>query len=106
GGFWQLAADAQGYYQLAVRAIESGTLAVDPSGPSPFFVRALAVWMSAVGISPAAGMFLNLVLYVALMYCVIRFFEPVNDWRRDLPCIVGVAAYSFSPVILIHASQP
>ena len=77
-----------------------------PGDASTFFVKALAVWMSIVGVSPAAGVFLNLSLYVALCALVVRICKPRNDWRQDLPCIVTTVAFSFSPVALIHATQP
>jgi hypothetical protein len=104
-GFWQLAPDAQGYYELAISAA-SGTLAPDEPNPSPGFVSTLALWMSIVGISPAAAFLLNLTLYVFLIALVVWYYRPVNDWRRDLPCLIGVAAYSFSPALLLHSSQP
>jgi hypothetical protein len=104
-GFWQPAPDAAGYYLRAADAADAGTL-FDGSSAAPFYVDTLALWMNVVGISPAAAMFLNLCLYVALMVSLIWFFRPVNEWRPDLPCIVGVVAYSFSPVVLLHSTQP
>ena len=107
GGFWQPALDATGYYQWASAAASARTLVpLHDSVPAPLFVNTLALWMMVVGISPATGVLLNLGLYVALVALLIRFFEPVNDWRRDLPCIVAVTAYSFSPVGLVHSTQP
>jgi hypothetical protein len=107
GGFWGLAIDATAYYANALGAIERLTLfPLDHSIPSPFYVDALTVWMLTVGPSPIAGMFLNLCLYVCLMALLVRSFGPVNDWRRDLPCLVAVAAYSFSPAVLLHSTQP
>jgi len=107
GGFWQVALDATGYYQMSAHAAEIGTLyPLDHAIPSPVFVNTLALWMMAVGISPAAGMFLNLCIYLLITVMVMRAFAPVNEWRRDLPCIVGIGAYSFSPVILLHSTQP
>lgn len=106
-GFWLIAPDATGYYQMAVRVLDLGPpFPLDPAVPAPFFVKTLAAWMFVVGVSPASGMFLNLCLYVALVVTVVWCFSPVNDWRRDFPCIVGVAAYSFAPVVLIHSTQP
>lgn len=106
-GFWQPALDATGYFQLASAAVAAGTLVpLDHSVPAPLYVDALALWMSAVGVSPAAGMFLNLCLYVMLAVLVVWCFEPLNDWRADLPCIIGLTAYSLSPVVLIHSTQP
>lgn len=107
GGFWLPALDATGYFQMAAKVADTWTMApVDGSVPSPFFVNALGVWMFAVGISPAAGVFFNLCLYVLLAVVVVRLFAPVNDWRRDLPCIVAIVAYSFSPVIVFNSTQP
>jgi hypothetical protein len=37
---------------------------------------------------------------------LVKFFAPVNDWRRDLPCLISVGGYSFSPAVLIHSTQP
>jgi hypothetical protein len=104
-GFWQPALDATGYYQLAAGAADAGTLFDGPSA-SPFYVDTLALWMNVVGISPAAGMFLNLCLYVALVVSLVWCFRPINDRRHDLPCIVVVAAYSFSPIALFNSTQP
>jgi hypothetical protein len=107
GGFWQPALDSAGYYQLAARAADSHMLfSLNYPGPSPFFLNTLAVWMVAVGVSPAAAMFLNLCLYTALVVTVISAFNPANDSRRDWPCIVAIGAYSFSPAIVIHSTQP
>jgi hypothetical protein len=105
-GFWELAVDARHYYTVAAAAIDAGSYAIDPLAPSPFFVWVLSLWMSAVGVSPAAGMFLNLCVYVTLVVVVVWCYAPVNDWRRDLPCIVLIGAYSFFPVIVIHSTQP
>jgi hypothetical protein len=104
-GFWQPAPDARSYYELATSTI-SGTRGEHDAIPSPLFVNVLAVWMSIVGISPASAFVLNLGLYVALIALVVWYYRPVNEWRRDLPCLIGVAAYSFSPALLLHGSQP
>jgi hypothetical protein len=106
GGFWKLAADAQGYYGLAADAVRTGIPIQDAAVPSPFFIKTLAWWMWLVGVNPLAGMFLNSCLYAGAVAAVVSCFRPVDDWRRDLPCIAGVTAYSFSPVLLIHATQP
>lgn len=106
-GFWQVAIDATGYYDAATGALESGRLLpLDHAVAAPFFVDTFAVWMMAVGASPASGMYLNLCLYAALVVIVVRSYRPADDWRQDLPCVVCVAAYSFAPVILFHSTQP
>src|SRR2546426_3348604 len=107
GGFWQVALDATGYFQVAAGAADAARLfPLDHPVPSRFFIDVLAAWMMAVGVSPAAGLFLNLCLYVGLIALITWCFEPVDDWRRDLPCIVGVTAYSFAPVVVFHSTQP
>jgi hypothetical protein len=107
GGFWLLAVDATSYYSNALTAIETGVFTTSYEGfPAPGFVRVLALWLLAVGISPASGLLLNASVYVALCVLIVRIYGPVNDWRRDLPCIIGVGAYSFWPAIFIHATQP
>ena len=106
GGFWELAVDARQYYEFAEGAIGRGELTYEPLAPSPFYVWVLTLWMSLVGVSPAAAMLLNLCLYATLMTGVVWLWRPADDWRRDLPCIGFVAAYSFFPVILIHSTQP
>src|SRR5439155_878844 len=107
GGFWQLAPDATGYYQMAARVADAGPpFPLDRATPAPFFISTLGAWMFTIGVSPASGMFLNLCLYLALGGMMVWCFSPANDWRRDFPCIVGVAAYSFSPVVLFHSTQP
>ena len=92
GGFWKLAADAQGYYQIAAHGIDTGRLVQDWSVPSPFYGTLLTLWMFVVGTSPAAGMFLNLCFYLALVAAVVWCFDPVDDWRLDLPCLAGIGA--------------
>jgi hypothetical protein len=107
GGFWLIAPDATGYYELAAGAADTGKLvSLNHAVPAPLFVDVLALWMRTLGVVPAAGMFLNLCLYVAFVMMVVWCFSPVADWRRDLPCIIGVAAYSFSPVVLLYSTQP
>lgn len=107
GGFWQPALDATGYFQYAAAAAETWTLyPLDHRVPAPVFVDVLALWMGGVGISHAAGMFLNLALFTGVTVLIVRSYRPANDWRRDLPCIIAVAAYAFSPIGLFHSTQP
>lgn len=104
-GFWMLMNDAHGYYLYATYALDHGLQSVRPGGPSPFFVKALATWMKVVGASPASGLYLNLCLYVGVVTLFVWAFKPADDWRRDLPCIAGVAAFSFSPVSIVDGTQ-
>ena len=104
-GFWELAPDAMNYFRLA-QATGSGSLAPGHEVPSPIFVTTLMLWMSVVGTSPASALLLNVALYIGLITMIVSSYRPVDDWRRDLPCLISVAAFSFSPVLLLHSSQP
>ena len=106
-GFWQMFLDAAGTHQNAARAAETHQLyGLDHSLAAPLFHDVYAIWLMIVGISPAAGLFLNLCFYTLLVTLIVRFFSPVNEWRSDLPCIVGVAGYSLSPATLVNSTQP
>jgi hypothetical protein len=104
-GFWTPASDAYMYYVLGAHTAEFGfgTLAV--YWPSPFYIIVLGWWMSAVGISPAAGLFLNVCAYAGLCRVLVWLCAPANDWRRDLPCIAAFAGLSFSPILLFNGTQ-
>lgn len=106
GGFWGLAADARGYFGYAVDVLEAGIWSanyVDVS--SPFYVVVLAIWMALVGISPAAGLLLNVVVYALAVWLLVRAFRPTGRLPEDLPCALAIAAYTFSPVMFIHSTQ-
>jgi hypothetical protein len=105
-GFWKLAIDAPVYYFPALNAAEHGLATVLPGSPSPAFVKGLAVWMRAVGVSPVSGAYLNLSLYVLFCLAMVAWFKPTGRWREDMPCAVTLAAVSFSPVLVVYGSQP
>lgn len=105
-GFWTIFFDATQYYGFAQRVMETGLFETNYHGfPSPAFVKVLAIWMWMVGASPASGLFLNVCVYVLFSILLVKVFEPVNEWRRDLPCVVAVGLYSFSPIVFIHGTQ-
>src|SRR5438094_43611 len=105
-GFWKLAVDATTYYGLALTAAHEGLDTVIRGGPSPTYVKALALWMRAVGSSPMSGAYLNLTLYVLLSMTIVAGFRPTGHRKTDLPCAVMLAAVSFSPVLVGYGSQP
>ena len=105
-GFWRLLPDARVYYRLAFTAAHDGFGTIVRGGPSPAFVKALALWMRAVGSSPMSGPYLNLVVYVLLCVTIVAAFRPAGNRRTDLPCALMVAAVSFSPVLVIHSAEP
>jgi hypothetical protein len=104
-GFWTLMGDARGYYRSAAAAVQEGMHTIQPGMSSPFFTKTLAVWMHIVGISPADGLLLNTCFYVAICAVLTAAYRPTGEWRRDLPLLVALGALSFSPVVLIHATQ-
>jgi len=96
-GFWNLAPDAREYYALATGA--SGGAVVE-GGPSPAFVQGLALWMEAVGASPASAAFLNLCCYLVLAWMIVRLLEG-----REAVALAALAAFTFSPALLVFGSQ-
>jgi hypothetical protein len=106
GGFWTLMVDAMGYYHDAATAVDQGLSTIVPGSGSPVFTKTLAIWMHIVGVSPVAGMFLNLCCYVSSCTLLIRTYRPTGRWRRDLPLLIVIGAMSFSPVLLIDSTQP
>lgn len=105
-GFWTLAVDARIYYNSAFAAANYGFDLVARGSQSPAFVKSLALWMRVVGSSPVSGAYLNIALYVLLCVMVVAAFRPSGRWRTDLPCAVMLAAFSFSPVLVVYGSQP
>ena len=103
-GFWVLASDAPAYYRAALAAPAWGLGAV--YGPAAGYVRLLALWMHVVGESPAAGLYLNLLMFVATAMIVLAVAPTRNDWRDDAPVLLCLAALSFNPTLVGHSTQP
>lgn len=103
-GFWVLASDAPAYYNAALAAPAWGLRG--SQGPTRAYERVLAFWMHVVGQSPAAGLYLNLLLFVATAAAVLAVVPTRNDWRRDAPVLICLAALSFNPTLVGHATQP
>jgi hypothetical protein len=104
-GFWTLMGDARGYYRTAIAGVQEGMHVIQPGMSSPFYTKTLVVWMHVVGISPADGLLLNTCFYVAICTVLTAAYRPTGEWRRDLPLLVALGSLSFSPVVLIHATQ-
>lgn len=104
-GFWELASDARTYYRSALHAHEAGLSVIASSAGSPAYVKTLALWMHVVGTSPAVGLFLNLVIFTALSMLLVQVWGPRGTVKGDLPCMVAIAGFAFSPAIAIHGSQ-
>jgi hypothetical protein len=102
-GFWQLAPDARSYHHTAERAVREGWHVIASSSPSPTFTRLLAAWMWLVGVSPASGLFLNLLLFTASSWLVVRVFRPASENRFALILLLG--AYSYLPAAVLFSVQ-
>ena len=105
GGFWTLASDARSYYGTAVEATNWGLGSIQLPSPARY-VRALAFWVHLVGASPAAGLYLNVVLFIVSAALVLAVFPVARDNRRDWPLLFCLAALSFNPALVVHATQP
>lgn len=99
-GFWVVAPDAKHYFRSAVLVAEQGVGAIPWDYGSPTYIVLLSAWMHLVGFTPVAGFLLNLSAYVVLAVGI--------TWRlkTDRLSVLPVAILSFSPVLLIHGSQP
>lgn len=104
-GFWQVAPDARGYMAEASRAAIDGLHRIRSGSASPAYVTMVALWMRLVGISPMSGMFLNLMVYGLLCALLVYACRPKGEWRADLPLLVLLFGFSFSPVLIVHGSQ-
>ncbi|MGE4054623.1 MAG: hypothetical protein AB7F99_07475 [Vicinamibacterales bacterium] len=104
-GYWSLAPDAFWYMTRAATAATEGLDTIMPRSASPSYVMAVALWMRLVGMSPISGMFLNLFMYCVLCALLVYVWKPTNDWRAHWPLLALLAAFSLSPVHVIHGSQ-
>lgn len=104
-GFWTIAPDAALYYRTAVDAVDGGLATVPAGSASPGFVRAIAIWMELVGVSPASPPFLNLVVYVLTCWLLVRAGRPA---ARPLPRAAtwpAVVGLTVSPAMVLCSTQ-
>jgi hypothetical protein len=103
-GFWNLAPDARYYYIYASSSavgneVYWGVIA------APYYVRALAWWLSATGTSVLSAVLFNTICYMATVAIVVSVRRKldrqfVSAW---LPLIL--AALSFSPLLIMTSTQ-
>jgi hypothetical protein len=105
-GFWILAIDAKAYYAAAILGAERGVTTIVSGSASPAYVRALALWFQLVGVSPAAALYLNIVLFVLAAALLVLVSDVNSRQAAPMPLTVGIAALSFSPSLVIHSTQP
>jgi hypothetical protein len=106
GGFWALAPDARIYFDLSSAAVEHGLRTVSDVVPSPFYVRALAAWMSIFGISPVTAVLLNVLCYVAAAASIVGIAEEQSGNGNITGRSIALVAVTFSPALLIFGAQP
>ena len=85
-GFWE--PDARFYFEAAAGATRNGLSTIESSSASPAFVRALAIAMEVVGVSPATSVYFNVLCYVAICVLVSTAFisgvASQQVWARRL----------------------
>jgi len=103
-GFWKLALDARMYFEVAGDASERGLWTISSGSSSPAYVRALALWMKLVGVSPASGLFLNLACYVLICWLVVRLARRGDTWSTA-PLVVTLVSFTLSPAFVLVTAQ-
>ena len=103
-GFWE--PDARSYFWAATVAIDGGLGTVGDWSASPSYVKALAIWMHIVGVSPASGLYLNLVSYVCSAVLITMAFGRHADAVARRARLLALAALTFSPGLILSASEP
>jgi hypothetical protein len=104
-GFWILAIDAKAYYAAAILGAERGVTSILSGSASPAYVRVLALWLQFVGTSPAAALYLNIVLFVLAAALLVLVSNVSSERRAPIAFALGIAAFSFSPSLVIHSTQ-
>lgn len=106
-GFWFIAPDGAGYFRLADLAASGGPLAIwqlDPTLPSVFYIKVLALVMYIVGRVPSAGLLLNVLSYLGLCGAIVLLAERARASRAAT--ILAVGAVTLSPSWVLWSLQP
>lgn len=98
--------DAQTYFSMAREAAAGGLALVDNTGPSPTFVRTLALWMAAAGDSHAAIMLLSLLIYVGICVAGVAAIVRGSDPSTQQTAALVVGAFALSPNLILLSTQP
>jgi hypothetical protein len=106
-GYWLLAQDAQMYYESARQAAVHGLATIKADSASPAYVKLLAVSIRIFGPTLLTAILVNLLAYgVSCALCIAMWPADGGDNSRRNVLAVAVAALSFSPSLLISATQP
>ncbi len=103
-GIWTFALDSAAYLHDASIMAEEGYFAI-PTGFSPDYVVWLTAWMRILGTSAATAPLLNLSLFALVCWLIAKTAAPVGRDRDDLPQLVAVGSFAFSPALLLHGTQ-
>ena len=103
-GFWFLAPDARTYYQAAVEAGDWGFGPIFEA--SAGYVRTLAVWLHIVGTSPAAGLYLNILILVLTSVVIVAMWTSGKRAWNEPSLLLCLGGLCLSPGLIIHSSQP
>lgn len=103
-GFWTFALDSAAYLHDASMMADEGYFAM-AEGLSPDYVVWLTAWMRVLGTSAVTAPFLNLSLFALVCWLIAKTAAPVGRDRDDLPQLVTVGSFAFSPALLFHGSQ-
>jgi hypothetical protein len=104
-GFWDLAPDARGYFWGATIAAEEGLRTVADWSASPAFVKVLALWMRAVGTSPASAVLLNACSYVGIAAILVAARRRDQSTAARRAVLLSVLAFTLSPALLVFGTQ-
>lgn len=100
GGFWVLALDAHVYFNEAAVAVSRGIGTIPGSTASPAYVRALAIWMTAVGVSPASAVLFNIVCFTIVSLIIVTVAES-----RIAAAMAALVALTISPALVLFSTQ-
>lgn len=97
-GFWALAPDAQEYYRLGGLVAEHWQLTITRG-----YVGPLGLWMRAAGVNPASPVLFAFVMYALAVVALVAAFGRNRTRAADQALHLGVAALSFSPMLVYAA---
>jgi hypothetical protein len=103
GGFWE--PDALTYYTRAAEASRDGLQVISTDEASPTYVKALALSMDVLGISPLTGVYLNVVCYVAIGVLLVAAAGSIADGARRTATRLMLACFTLSPALILASGQ-
>jgi hypothetical protein len=105
-GYWTLALDSKLYVSYVQWMINGGWSAIlfpPPGAPSPVYLQVFAAFSVLFGLTVATGALINLFAYLGTCWLMTR--HPAGE-KPSKTMLFVLAAYSFSPGVLLWAVQP